>query len=223
MTKMAKSTREDRILIVQGFFFCSLVLSNLLAIKLVNVGLLYFNAGALCYALCFTCTDIIAEVEGKAAGKRMWLAGIVSYPLVFSMVAIAFLAIPKEMIYRPDGAVGSAVVGLHQVGVLQLYGYIMLGSFLSYSFSQLFDIHFFLHLKRLTSGRALWLRSSLSTIASQLLDTAIFVAVAFYPIFKGDLSQIAIMTFGQLLVKWIIGVSDLAVVHLATKWIGSRD
>ena len=57
---------------------------------------------------------------------------------------------------------------------------ILVASIIAFSLSQYHDVWAFDFWKRRTSGRFLWLRNNASTIVSQLIDTVVFMLVAFW-------------------------------------------
>ncbi|MEE8435040.1 MAG: queuosine precursor transporter, partial [bacterium] len=91
---------------------------------------------------------------------------------------------------------------------------IILASLVAYLISQSFDLWAFTWLKERFQGRHLWLRNNLSTAASQLIDTLIFITVAFYgtEAFPSILDLWPLIG-GQLAVKWIIAVADTPLVY----------
>ena len=58
----------------------------------------------------------------------------------------------------------------------------MLASVIAFVFSQFHDVWSFHFWKRKTHGKFLWLRNNLSTSVSQLIDTILFMFIAFYKI-----------------------------------------
>jgi hypothetical protein len=86
-------------------------------------------------------------------------------------------------------------------------------SLVAFLVSQLHDVWAFHFWKRLTKERYLWVRNLMSTIVSQLIDTVIFVTLAFYGIFSiTAFIQIAITTY---LIKVIVALLDTPFIYLA--------
>ena len=59
---------------------------------------------------------------------------------------------------------------------------IWLAGILAYGISQILNVTIFTWLKR-GGGRLLWLRSGVASVLSQIVDTLIFITVAFYGVF----------------------------------------
>jgi len=85
---------------------------------------------------------------------------------------------------------------------------IILASLIAYGISQTFDLWLFARVRAWTGERHLWFRNNLSTIASQTLDTCVFITVAFY----GEMPLLPLIG-GQLLVKYVIAALDTPVVY----------
>jgi uncharacterized integral membrane protein (TIGR00697 family) len=103
---------------------------------------------------------------------------------------------------------------------------IVAGSLLAYLASQNLDVVIFHALKEATDGEALWLRNIASTATSQLVDTVIFVGIAFWivPRVVGIGPQppgsvVVSLVVGQYLLKLAIAVLDTPFVYLVTGWI----
>src|SRR3989344_7418304 len=90
---------------------------------------------------------------------------------------------------------------------------IVLGSLIAYIISQNHDIWSFNLWKKVTKGRYLWLRNTLSTILSQFIDTIIFVTIAFYGLFPVMPTMI-----GLFIVKVIIALLDNPFIYFV-RWI----
>ena len=78
----------------------------------------------------------------------------------------------------------------HQVELFQIHyentSGIVVGSMVAYMLAQYWDVQVFHYIKRFTGEKHLWLRNNLSTMTSQLIDTAV----------------ISGFTFGVALLRW---------------------
>ena len=86
-------------------------------------------------------------------------------------------------------------------------------SLVAYLLAQFNDVFIFHKLKEKTGGKHKWLRNNLSTMASQLIDTAIFITIAFI----GVVPNIWVMIASQYLIKLIYAVLDTPFFYLLTK------
>ena len=89
----------------------------------------------------------------------------------------------------------------------------ILGSLLAYFISQSFDVWAFHKLKVITGGRWLWLRNNLSTMSSQVVDTAIFTLVVWAPI-VGIRAALG-LGFAKYIFKLAIAMIDTGFIYWA--------
>lgn len=168
--------------------------------------LLLIPAAAFAYAVTFFASDCYAELYGRRAAQRLinsaFLMNFVLLGLVWlAIVAPVFQASPVEQ--GPFSQVLGASTG------------VVAGSLLAYLVSQNWDVIVFHRIRDATDGEALWLRNIGSTATSQLIDTIIFISVAFV-IFQGvPLEQAVGLVIGQYVVKLAIAVLDTPFVYAA--------
>ena len=98
---------------------------------------------------------------------------------------------------------------------------IIIGSLAAFLFAQLLDVLIFHEIKKRTGERWLWLRSTGSTLFSQLADTFIVTSIAFYfypMLFAGNgepwsLNQLFTVCTGGYLYKFTIAVVMTPVIY----------
>ena len=69
---------------------------------------------------------------------------------------------------------------------------------IAYGVSQILNVAIFSRMKK-EGGRLLWLRAGLASILSQIVDTLLFITIAFYGVFP-----IADLLLGQMLAKVVL-------------------
>jgi len=168
-------------------------------------------AGVVAYAATFTITDIISEVYGKRAAAIVVFVGFITQLLIplysFTAIILPIASFQKEYAKLFNK-------------VFSVAPNIVIASIVAYLISQNHDIWAFHLWKELTRGKYLWLRNNASTIVSQLIDTVIFITLAFgvLPSIIGGVfvpwGLIPYMILGQYIVKVIIALLDTPVVYL---------
>jgi uncharacterized integral membrane protein (TIGR00697 family) len=78
---------------------------------------------------------------------------------------------------------------------------IWLGGILAYGISTLLNVPIFSKLKGREGSQLLWLRSAVASALSQIVDTLIFISVAFYGVFP-----IGELLVGQMAAKVILSI-----------------
>ncbi|MCR3922471.1 MAG: queuosine precursor transporter [Firmicutes bacterium] len=206
-------TRQEKaFLLLSCCFAVLLVVSNIIAGKIIVVGGFFAPAAVVCYSLTFATTDTIAEVWGKERTRFVVKVGFMAVLLSALFIRLA-LILPAAPFW--DGHEAFATV-------LGSNMRIVMASLIAYLISQYHDIWAFLFWKEKTGGRHLWVRNNLSTIVSQLLDTVIFISLAFY----GTGIPLIPMIIGQYLIKSAIALCDTPIVYamvFLTKKYGTQE
>ena len=190
--------RENVLLWLTAIFVGSLVIAAVLASKIIAVGSLAVPAGVLAYCVTFVCTDVISELWGKEKAQKVVLSGFGAMLFVLVLIKAAVIW-PAAPFWTGQPAFES---------VFNLTPRIILGSLIAYLASQSFDVWAFHFWKRLTRGRFLWLRNNASTVVSQLMDSALFILIAF-----GGQMDVVPLIIGQWVIKCAIAALDTGVVY----------
>lgn len=195
-----------KLLVLAFLFLTSLLISNIIASKLVSLWGIVLPAAVFIFPLTFLVTDTVNEVWGRERAKEIiWLG------FMMNLLMIAFLQLARLL--------PSAPYWEHQQAfevVLGTVPRIVAASLAAYIISQLHDVWAFNFWRTLTKGRHLWLRNNLSTMASQLLDSAIFISLAFGG--TVPFSVLTTMVFSQYLVKLFFALLDTPFCYLAVSW-----
>jgi uncharacterized integral membrane protein (TIGR00697 family) len=196
-------------------FIVSLVISNVITGKVIDTGITLFGnpvtiAGAvICYPICYLITDIVGEMWGKREANK-----IVKYGFIGQVLATLIIAATTYTPYLDMDMQAAYVKLLGQNWVF------VAGSLSAYLASQYLDVHIFHTLKEKTNGKSKWIRNNASTMLSQLVDTAIFIIIAFGFGFGWIFdNQVALlnMVIGQYLIKLIIAVLDTVPFYILTR------
>jgi uncharacterized integral membrane protein (TIGR00697 family) len=161
----------------------------------------------------FFASDCYTELYGKRAAQVLVNAAFAMNFLVLALVWSTILApaAPSSI----DPATFELVLGASTN--------IVAGSLVAYLVSQNYDVVVFHALRERTDGDHLWLRNIVSTGTSQLIDTVLFVSIAFWavPTFVGigpELPSAVVVSLvvGQYLLKLLIAILDTPLVYLVT-------
>lgn len=175
---------------------------------------------ALAYALTYFASDCVTELYGKRSAQVMvnigFLMNFVLLALVWSTIfapAAQSSAVPPETFRRVLGASTSIVIG----------------SLVAFLVSQNWDVIVFDRLREATDGAQLWLRNIGSTATSQIIDTILFVGIAFVIVPRvlgtGSLlptSVVVQLIIGQYLLKLLIAVLDTPFVYAVVGFVRSK-
>jgi hypothetical protein len=182
-----------RSLFVFSIFYGGMVcIAGVLGNKQVELGPLAVEAGIFAFLMLVITSSAVAELFDRTTANRLVVVGFV--PLVASMLLILLvLALPASPEMDPDRLSGFQLV-------LGQSPRLMLGGIIAYGTSQLLNVTVFTRLRRRT-GRLLWLRAGIASVLSQIVDTLLFITIAFYGVFP-----IGQLLMGQMLAKVVLSV-----------------
>ncbi len=191
------TAQPSRSLVLLSTFYGGMIcIAGVLGSKLVAFGpfgpvpALGVEAGIFAFILLVAASSAIAETSGKDAANRQVLLGFV--PLVISMILIRIvLALPPAPFWGEEQRAGFDIT-LNQTSRMMIAGMI------AYAASQTLNVYVFTKLKSAPGG-FLWLRGMIAGVLSQVVDTVIFITIAFI----GVAPVMEIMP-GQLIAKIIL-------------------
>jgi uncharacterized integral membrane protein (TIGR00697 family) len=192
--------QEKAFLLLSCVFVVLLAISNVIAGKLITVGGLFAPAAVLCYSLTFVATDTMTELWGKERTRFVVNVGFLVAILSAVLIRLAIF-LPAAPFWQGQEAFAAVLGANLRITVASLTAYLI---------SQYHDIWAFTYWKEKTGGRFLWLRNNLSTGGSQILDTAIFITLAF----AGTGAPLLSMIMGQYAIKLVIAICDTPLVYL---------
>jgi uncharacterized integral membrane protein (TIGR00697 family) len=191
------------------FYGGMVCIAGVLGNKQVALGPLAVEAGIFAFLLLVVTSSAVAELHGRDTANRLVLIGFV--PLIASLlISIAVLAVPaaKDMDPARLSAFETILGGTPRIWA---------GGILAYGTSQLLNVTIFSKLKGREGNRLLWLRSGVASVLSQIVDTLIFITVAFYGVFP-----IAELLLGQMLAKVVLSMVLVPPLIYAFVALGRR-
>lgn len=197
--RMYKTVRN--LTIVSAFFVVGLVISNVIASKVVQIGFIEIPAAVIAYPLTFLCTDIVSEIWGKKEAQFLVRLGFVVQLFSLALIMIAVVLPP------------ASYMGEFQSSFAQVLGSnwrFVLASMIAYLAAQTFDVWMFHVVKARFSPK--WMRNG-TTVISQLIDTSIFITVAF----AGVVPNLLVLIFSQYIVKVAFAAADTPFFYFLTR------
>lgn len=162
---------------ISVFFVAVLLISNVASTKIVDLKFFIFDGGTLLFPLSYIFGDILTEVYGyKRSRQTIWL-GFFS-ALAMSMVFIIIGALPPASDWPNQDAYEK---------ILGLTPRIVLASLVAYFFGEFSNSFILAKMKIMTKGKWLWSRTISSTVVGELVDTLLFVMIAFFGVLPGSL------------------------------------
>lgn len=138
------------------------------------------TAGVLLWPVVFIMTDIINEYYGERGVKFLSYLTAALLAYAFLMYYFAIVLVPADWWPASKTSVG---VNDMQAAYSQIFGQgiaIIIGSLLAFLIGQVVDVVIFHKIKKWSGEKYIWLRSTGSTIVSQLIDSFVVIFIAFY-------------------------------------------
>ena len=182
--------------------------------------------GTALFASTYLCTDILAERCGPAVARRGVLLGFAAY-LLWSLLMLLTLGFrPLSPEQAGDGLAWALPVDDAMRTLFLPVPALFAAGMTAYLVSQYHDVWLFGLIRRLTGGRALWLRNILSTWASALIDSIVFSVLA-WVIFAAQPMDWRPLVFTYILgtygMRLIVAVLDTPFVYLARRVMRTDD
>ncbi len=168
MTKEQNKT-SHLFVIIACFFVTSLLLSNIIAGKLITIGGIILPGAVILFPLAYIFGDILTEVYGYKQARMVIWTGFVCNILMVG-VFILVMAIPSPGFFEAEGAFAT---------VLGMTPRIVLASLVAYLVGEFSNAAILSRMKILTRGKWLWTRTIGSTLVGEGLDTIIFITICF--------------------------------------------
>ncbi|HEV7232450.1 MAG TPA: queuosine precursor transporter [Bacteroidia bacterium] len=211
---MIFSSKKGTVYIVlAGLFITNAVTAELIGSKIVQFGPFILSIGIIPWPVVFITTDIINEFYGRSGVRKLSIitAALIAYAFVILFFAIRVPSAPYPSVSTVSDNQFSAVFGQ---GML-----IIVGSLVAFLVSQFVDVFIFWALRDKTGGKMMWLRSTGSTVISQLVDTFIVGAIAFWLPGKWTTKIYIEASLTGYTFKLVIAVLLTPLIYLAHRWI----
>ena len=186
-----------------GILFATcLLISNILASKIMMVGPWSAPAGVLIFPLAYIINDVLVEVWGfRKARLIIWTGfGVNVLAVVFFSLGIAVTSAP---FWGNQEAFATVLGSTPRIVGASMLAY-LLGSFLNAFVMSKFKV--------LTKGKGFSIRAILSTLVGEGADSLIFITIAFAGIFP--LKVLLTMVLTQALIKTVYEIAVLPVTIL---------
>jgi uncharacterized integral membrane protein (TIGR00697 family) len=191
---------SHRFVAVAVLFAACLIVSNIIAVKVVSVAGVVLTAAIIVFPISYIVGDILTEVYGYKAARRVIWIGFAANLMVVLAIAIA-IELPAAPFWQ-KGEAFDAILG-HAPRIL-------VASFLAFLVGEFANAYVLAKMKIATKGRWLWTRTIGSTLVGQGLDTGIFLTIAFWGVMQTEVLLQAIV------VQWLVKSGYEALATPAT-------
>ena len=207
---MISFSKDQRLTILTCLFVSFLIAMNVLGGKIIPLGPFAVSVAFVIVPWSFLATDIVEEVYGKKKAKELIIAGVISL-IIFLFFIILFVALPPAVRYKGNEEY-KAIFGTS--------ARIVFASITAFLLSQFHDVWSFWMIREKTGKKFLWLRTNVSTLISMIIDTFVFMFLAFYMLTPMFTFWFVIqMIIPYLIFKMIWGVASTPLVYAGANWL----
>ncbi len=182
--------------LVTAVFVTALLVSNIIAAKLVQVGPFVLPAAVILFPVTYIFGDVLTEVYGYARARQVIWTGFACNLLAVGIIWLAGW-LPAASFWNAGVYGTSQQAQSAYWAILGSTPRILAASFAAYLVGEFLNSLVLARLKVVTSGRWLWVRTILSTLVGQGADSAIFITAAF----AGILPSSGLMT--AIISQWL--------------------
>lgn len=169
---------------------------------------LAIEAGIFAFLLLVVTSSAIAELHGRTAANMLVLIGFL--PLITSiLLTLLVLELPSAPEMAPDRLAAFNTM-------MSATPWIWLGGIVAYGVSQMLNVTIFSWLKGREGNTLLWFRAAVASVLSQIVDTLLFITIAF------GTGAIGWLMAGQMLTKVVLSIVLVPFLITAAVAIGRR-
>lgn len=243
-------------IVLAGFFVSNALIAEFMGVKVFSLesslGIepfsmdlfgqegLGFNltVGVLLWPVVFIMTDIVNDYFGVRGVRILSIlsAALISYGFLMVFIGIELdpagfwptSHIPLDASAAEAAAI-SEKVGDYDYAYRLVFGqglWIIIGSLTAFLIGQLLDAYVFRAIKRYTGDKGIWIRATVSTLISQLIDSFVVLFVAFYIGGNWTLSLFLAVAIVNYMFKFVVAIvltPALYLIHAAIEAYLGKD
>ena len=192
---------------ISVLFVAVLLISNIASTKIVQLGWLTFDGGTLLFPLSYIFADILTEVYGFAKSRRViWLG----FFCAFTMSVLLYIVgeLPAAADWGNQGAYDA---------ILGQAPRIVAASLLAYLCGEFINSYILAKMKVWMEGKMLWARTIGSTVVGELVDSTLFILVAFAGVLPASL--LITLIISNYVFKTAIEVAFTPATYWAVRYL----
>ncbi len=177
--------------VVVGVFIACLITANITAVKIINIGGIFFDAGTLVFPLSYITGDVLTEVYGFRQARR-----VIWFGFVCNLIVVIGITLGRFLPGAPEPFWSDASQAAYEL-ILGFVPRLLIASFIAYLIGEFANSFVLARMKVAMKGRHLWARTIASTIVGQGLDSIVFIIIAF----AGTLPSTELLSL--IFIQWV--------------------
>lgn len=197
---------NTKLIILFAVFIGAFVAIDTVTLKIITFGPFTLSIGSVFFPIMFLITDVTTEVWGKSISYKFVCMAVIAEAVALILYAIA-IWVPPAGFWAHQPAFET---------IFKASTRVMLASMFTFFATSMYDIWVFDKIRDWTKNRHLWIRNNVSTIGSQILNSVIFVTLAFAGTMPA--STLYNMIFATILVKILFALIDTPFCYALVWW-----
>lgn len=208
--------------VIVALYIFGIVAAQLLGAKVVPFGNLFglplsISVAVFLMPLLFTITDVVVEVHGKARARSLVWTGLIVITLL-ALYTFFVTSLPAAERFMQSNEAYGTIFGTS----IRFAA----ASIAAFAAAEIIDVFIYSKLRERMKHKGMWLRNNVSNFVGQLIDSTVFVSIAFYAF---DMSPGANLAFlaGIILPYWVIrcvmSVLGTPLAYAGVRFLRRRD
>lgn len=203
---------HKKVLVALTIYLASLFAANTLGLKIAPFILgLHVSVAVFSFPFVFLTTDVIGEIYGKKMARFFVRCGFIATAL-FLMYSLISISLPwaEAGMWAKESYETIFGVSIR----------IAIASLVAFAVAEFQDVYAFFLVRAKIGERFFWLRSLISNIWSQFLDSVLFMLIAFYGVYSNEALVKIIITWW--LFKVAMGFLYTPLSYLALRFLREK-
>ncbi len=230
--------KQQLFIILSAIFLTNAILAELIGVKIfsleqtlgfepANISILGYvldfnlTAGVMIWPVVFITTDIINEYFGKKGVRKISFIAVGCISYAFLMIFLVTKLSPAGFWLDVNSIDNNGNPFNVDFAFNKIYTQglgIIIGSVVAFLIGQLLDVMVFQRLRKITGEKMIWLRATGSTLISQLIDSFVVLALAFYILApassRWEFSQVISVGTINYIYKFIVAIVLTPLIYL---------
>ncbi|HBE78753.1 MAG TPA: transporter [Firmicutes bacterium] len=218
MTEKNMEQRQYRYFdLILGLFVAILLISNLVSVKAVIIPIPFtglhftFDGGTLLFPFSYIFSDILTEVYGYERSRRVIWSGFAAL-LLMALVIWLVGVIPADPLWKMQGAYQNLLMTAPRIAI---------ASIIAYFAGEFSNSYILSRMKIRTHGKYLWTRTIGSTVVGELVDSALFVVIAFYGVW--DQALLITVLISNYIFKTLYEIIATPLTYAIIGWLKKHE
>ncbi|MBO6782342.1 MAG: queuosine precursor transporter [Alphaproteobacteria bacterium] len=196
-----------RFLVIAVLFVTCLIVSNITAVKLIDVAGFIIPGAIVIFPISYIIGDVLTEVYGFAKARTVIWLGFGAN--LFAVATFALVGVLPAAGFWDGGEAYEAILGATPR--------ILAASFAAYLIGEFANSYILARLKVAMEGRHLWVRTIGSSVVGQTLDSVVFISIAFGGVFPNKVLVSLVLT--QIVFKLGYEIFATPVTYAVVNWL----